>query len=385
MPLVPMRAILEATEKYNYAQGAFNVNAVAQAKAVIEVHEMFRSAAIIQGADLANAFMGGRTDFANGTLEDKKVGANNIANAVRKYGEHSSIPVALHLDHGKSIEACLAAMDGGYTSVMIDGSHLPFEENIELTREVVKLAHPRGVTVEGELGVLAGVEDHVFSETSTYTNPLDAGEFVKKTGCDALAISYGTKHGANKGAGAKIRKEIAIATKECLRHEGLFCALVSHGSSTVPQYIVKEINELGGTITNAYGISKEQLKEVSKLGIAKINVDTDIRLAVTRNLRELFWYNPELKTHDSIAPIWKLLESKTSDFDPRGFLPPTMDTVMYGNIPNEDVAKVIEAVEKGVKEAVGTLIVEFDSFGKAPLVECVSLEEMADRYKKAGI
>ena len=126
MPLVPMRAILEATEKYNYAQGAFNVNAVAQAKAVIEVHEMFRSAAIIQGADLANAFMGGRTDFANGTLEDKKIGANNIANAVKKYGENSRIPVARHLDHGKSIEACLAAMDGGYTSVMIDGSHLPF-------------------------------------------------------------------------------------------------------------------------------------------------------------------------------------------------------------------------------------------------------------------
>lgn len=385
MSLVPMRAILEATEKYNYAQGAFNVNAVAQAKAVIEIHEMFRSACIVQGADLANAFMGGRADFANGTLEDKKVGANNIAKAVKRYGEDSPIPVALHLDHGKNIDSCVAAMDGGYTSVMIDGSALPFEDNIALTREVVKLAHERGVTVEGELGVLAGVEDHVFSETSTYTNPMDAIEFVKKTGVDALAISYGTKHGANKGAGAKIRKEIAIATKECLRHEGLFCALVSHGSSTVPQYIVKEINELGGTITNAHGISKEQLKEVSKLGIAKINVDTDIRLAVTRNLRELFWYNPELKTHDAIAPIWKLLESKTSDFDPRVFLPPIMDTIMYGTVPNEDVARIIHAVEKGVKEAVGTLIVEFDSFGKAPLVENVTLEQMAERYKKAGI
>lgn len=385
MPLVPMRAILEATEKYNYAQGAFNVNAVAQAKAVVEVHEMFRSAAIIQGADLANAFMGGRTDFANGTLEDKKTGANNIANAVKKYGQHSAIPVALHLDHGKSIDACLAAMDGGYTSVMIDGSHLPFEQNIELTREVVKLAHARGVTVEGELGVLAGVEDHVFSETSTYTNPMDAIEFVKKTGVDALAISYGTKHGANKGKGAKIRKEIAIATKECLRHEGLFCALVSHGSSTVPHYIVEEINQLGGDIHNAYGISKEQLKEVSRLGIAKINVDTDIRLAVTRNMRELFWNNPDLRTHESIAPIYELLQNKRSDFDPRVFLPPIMDTVMYGNIPNEDVAKIIDCVERGVKEVVGTLIVEFDSVGKAPLVECVTLEQMAERYKKAGI
>ena len=226
MSLVPMRAILEATEKYNYAQGAFNVNAVAQAKAVIEVHEMFRSAAIIQGADLANAFMGGRTDFANGTLEDKKVGANNIAKAVRQYAEHSPIPVALHLDHGKTVDSCIAAMDGGYTSVMIDGSSLPFEQNIELTREVVKLAHERGVTVEGELGVLAGVEDHVFAETSTYTNPLDAVKFIKATGVDALAISYGTKHGANKGAHAVIRKQIAIATKECLLHEGLFCALL---------------------------------------------------------------------------------------------------------------------------------------------------------------
>ena len=383
MPLVPMRAILEATEKYNYAQGAFNVNAVAQAKAVIEIHETFRSAAIIQGADLANAFMGGRTDFANGTLEDKKRGANNIAKAVKQFAENSPIPVALHLDHGKTVDSCVAAMDGGYTSVMIDGSSLPFAENIELTREVVKLAHARGVTVEGELGVLAGVEDHVFSATSSYTNPLDAVEFIKKTGVDALAISYGTKHGANKGKNAVIRKQIAIATKECLLHEGIFCALVSHGSSTVPQYIVNEINALGGDIHNAYGIPKEQLVEVSKLGIAKINVDTDIRLAVTRNLRELFRDEPALRESLSIGPVWKLLDEKRSDFDPRVFLPPLMDTVMYGNVPDADVAKVVDCIERGVREVVGTLIVNFDSVGKAPLVANVSLEEMAERYRKA--
>lgn len=383
MPFVPMRAILEATEKYNYAQGAFNVNAVAQAKAVIEIHETFRSAAIIQGADLANAFMGGRTDFANGTLEDKKRGANNIARAVKQFAENSPIPVALHLDHGKTVDSCVAAMDGGYTSVMIDGSSLPFAENIELTREVVKLAHARGVTVEGELGVLAGVEDHVFSATSSYTNPLDAVEFIKKTGVDALAISYGTKHGANKGKNAVIRKQIAIATKECLLHEGIFCALVSHGSSTVPQYIVNEINALGGDIHNAYGIPKEQLVEVSKLGIAKINVDTDIRLAVTRNLRELFRDEPALRESLSIGPVWKLLDEKRSDFDPRVFLPPLMDTVMYGNVPDADVAKVVDCIERGVREVVGTLIVNFDSVGKAPLVENVSLEEMAERYRKA--
>lgn len=385
MPLVPMRVILESADKYNYAYGAFNVNAVAQAEAVIEVHEMFRSGAIIQGADLANAFMGGRTDFANGTLEDKRVGANNIANAVKKFAENSPIPVALHLDHGKNIDSCIAAMDGGYTSVMIDGSSLPFEQNIELTREVVKLAHARGVTVEGELGVLAGVEDHVFSNTSTYTNPLDAIEFIRKTGVDALAISYGTMHGANKGKNAVIRKEIAIATKECLRHSGIFCALVSHGSSTVPQYIVEEINALGGDIHNAYGIPKAQLKEVSRLGISKINVDTDIRLAVTRNMRELFANNPQLAEHESLAPIYKLLMDNPSAFDPRVFLTPIMDTVMYGVVPNDDIEKIVSCIERGVKEVVGTLIVEFDSVGKASTVEYATLDQMAERYKKQGI
>lgn len=156
MPLVPLRPVLDATVKYGYAQGAFNVNAVAQAEAVIAVHEMFRSPAILQGADLANAFMGGRVDFANGTLEDKKKGARNIAEAVKKFAEQSPIPVVLHLDHGKNFDSCVAAIEGGYTSVMIDGSALPFEENVELTREVVKYAHARGVSVEGELGVLAG-------------------------------------------------------------------------------------------------------------------------------------------------------------------------------------------------------------------------------------
>ena len=383
--LVPMRAILEAADIHDYAQGAFNVNAVAQAKAVIEVHQMFRSAAILQGADLANGFMGGRTDFMNATLEDKKKGARNIAGAVRKYGESSPIPIALHLDHGKNLDSCIAAIEGGYTSVMIDGSALSFEDNVELTREVVKYAHPLGVTVEGELGVLAGVEDHVFSASSTYTNPLKAVEFFKKTGCDALAISYGTCHGANKGKDTKIRKEIAIATKEAMRHEGINGFLVSHGSSTVPQYIVKEINDMGGQIQNAYGIKIQQLIEVSHCGINKINVDTDIRLAVTRNMKELFRDNPSLRESASIGGIYRLLEENRAAFDPRTFLPPIMDTVMYGDVPDGDVAKIVDCIERGVKEVVGTLIVQFGSYGKAPLVEQVTLEQMAERYKKQGI
>ena len=383
--LVPMRAILDAADKHGYAQGAFNVNAVCQAKAVIRVHEMFRSPAILQGADLANGFMGGRTDFMNATLEDKKKGAKNIADAVRKYGLESDIPIALHLDHGKNLDSCKAAIEGGYTSVMIDGSHLPFEENMELTREVVKYAHERGVTVEGELGVLAGVEDHVFSEGSTYTNPMDAVEFFKKTGVDALAISYGTMHGANKGKNAVIRKEIAVAIKECLRHNGITGYLVSHGSSTVPAYIVEEINELGGEISNAHGIDIQQLIEASRCGINKINVDTDIRLAVTRNMKELFEKEKALRNSASIGAIYELLENNKAAFDPRVFITPIMDTVMTGEVKDDDVARICDCIEKGVKEVVGTLIVQFGSFGKAPRVELPTLEEMAAMYKSKGI
>ena len=382
MPLIPLRPLLEATVKYGFGQGAFNVNAVAQAKAAIEVHEMFRSAAILQGADLANGFMGGRCDFMNATLEDKKAGAKNIADAVKKYGADSKIPIVLHLDHGRDFDSCAAAIEGGYTSVMIDGSSLPFKENMELTREVVKYAHARGVSVEGELGVLAGVEDHVFSAASTYTNPLDAVEFFKNTEVDALAISYGTMHGASKGKNVKLRKEIAVAIRECMNHQGIFGALVSHGSSTVPKYIVDEINGLGGELSNTYGISIEELKAAIPCGISKINVDTDIRLAVTRNMKELFAEYPEKRTSASIGGIYELLETKKNQFDPRAFLPPLMDTVMYGNIPDEDVAAIVDCVERGVKEVVGTLIVQFGSFGKAPLVDQVSLDEMAERYKK---
>ena len=231
---------------------------------------------------------------------------------------------------------------------MIDGSSLPFDENVELTREVVKYAHERGVTVEGELGVLAGVEDHVFAATSTYTNPLSAIDFFKKTGVDALAISYGTMHGANKGKNAVIRKEIAIAIKECMLHEG----------------IVEEINALGGEITNAYGIDVDQLVEVSHCGINKINVDTDLRLAVTRNMKELFAKDAALRNSASVGQIYELLETKKSAFDPRAFITPIMDTIMYGNVPDDDVARICTCIEDGVKEAIAPLLVKFGRYGR---------------------
>lgn len=386
MPLVPLRPLLEVANKYHFAQGAFNVNTIAQAQAAIEVHEMLRSGAILQGADLANAFMGGRTDFMNGTIEDKRIGAKRIAEAVKGFAEKTSIPVVMHLDHGKDFDSVKAAIDGGYTSVMIDGSYLPFEQNVELTREVVKYAHARGVSVEGELGVLAGVEDDVFAETSTYTNPMKVCEFFRKTGVDCLAISYGTMHGAVKGKNVKLRKEIAIASMENLKHEGIFGVLVSHGSSTVPKYIVDEINQLGGKITNANGIPVEQLKSVIPCGIGKINVDTDIRLAVTRNLREYFYNNPVKKSSSTVGAIWKLMEQKPEQFDPRAYITPAMDVLVTGKeTKDKDLLDVIECIKKGVKEIVGTLVVEFGSVGYAPKVENITLEQMAERYKKSGI
>ena len=379
---MPMRPILDAAAKKGFAQGAFNVNTVAQAKAIIEVHEMFRSAAIIQGADLANAFMGGRGDFMNGTVEDKRVGAKRIADAVLRYAKDAEIPVALHLDHGKDIDSVKAAIDGGYTSVMIDGSSKPFGENVELTREVVKYAHPLGVTVEGELGVLAGVEDHVSAAVSNYTDPILACEFVEKTGVDCLAISYGTQHGAVKGPDVKLRREIAIAAAENLRYRGIDALLVSHGSSSVPKYIVEKINALGGAIKDASGIPIDELTAVIKHGIRKINVDTDIRLAVTRNFREYFSRYPEKKKSSSVGPVWELMAKNPDKYDPRVFLPPVMNQMIVEcEIKDQDVLDLVALVKAGVKEVVGTLIVEFGSVGHADDVQAKSLEQMASFYK----
>lgn len=385
MPVVPLKPLLRACAKHGYANGAFNVNAVAQAKAVIDIHETFRSGAILQGADLANGFMGGRMDFMDSTLEDKKSGARRIADTVQRFAAEVDIPVVLHLDHGKQFDAVKAAIDSGYTSVMIDGSHLGYEQNVELTREVVKYAHQLGVSVEGELGVLAGVEDDVFSARSTYTNPTRVVDFFKRTGIDCLALSYGTKHGANKGRGAKLRKEIVIASMENLRHEGIEGMLVSHGSSTVPKYIVDEINALGGNVIDAHGIELAQLREVIPFGIAKINIDTDIRLAVTRNVREYFAKNPQNRRRSSIGAIWRIMEEKPEAFDPRVYLPPIKETLLTGDIPDRYVGDIVRCIELGVREVVGALIVHFGSLGSAPLIEPTSLEQMADEYRRAGI
>ena len=383
--LVPMRAILEAADAYRYGQAAFNMNSFCQVEAAVRVHEMLDSGAILQGAEASNAYMGGAVDFMHGTLEEKRKGAKALGDAVKKYSETSPVPIALHLDHGKSLESVKACIEGGYTSVMIDGSSLPYDDNVDLTREVVRYAHSFGVTVEGELGVLAGVEDHVFSTSSTYTNPMQAIDFFRKTGCDALAISYGTCHGANKGKDTRIRREIAIATKECMMHEGIHGFLVSHGSSTVPQEYVQQINEMGGQLENAFGIDVNQLVDVARCGINKINVDTDIRLACTRNILKLFLDHPDLQRSPAIGDIFTRMRADPRNFDPRNYLQSMIDTVITGKIPNADVQKIVDCMKDGVMGSIAPLLVQFGSYRKSCLIEPVTLEEMADRYKKEGI
>ncbi len=369
MSMVSMKPILKAAVEGKYAHGAFNVNAICQIEAVVRMHEILRSPLIIQAADLANGFMGGNADFMKSTIEDKRRGAKRIGDKVRALAERSVIPVCLHLDHGKDMDSIRAAIDGGFTSVMIDGSHLPYDENVAITKKVVDYAKGFGVSVEGELGVLAGVEDDVFSEKSTYTNPMLVCDFFEKTGVDCLAISYGTMHGPVKGKNVRLRKEIATASMENMRHSGIEGALVSHGSSIVPPQLVQDIINNGGELSDAGGIPLDQLKAVIPEGICKINIDTDLRLAATRNVREYFNRNPKQKENLNLKAIWDIMQSNPKIVDPRGWLVPMMDTVTAGVIPNDDIADIVGCIKDGISEIVATLIVEFGSSNKMHLVK----------------
>ena len=307
--LVPMRAILAAADKYRYGQGAFNMNSVGQIEAAVRIHELLHSGAILQGAEASNAFMGGELDFMHGTLEAKKVGAKRIGDAVKKYGADSPVPIALHLDHGKSIESVKACIDGGFTSVMIDASSKPFAENIEITKKVVEYAHDHGVVVEAELGTLAGIEDEVkvAAHEASYTRPEEVEEFVSKTGCDSLAIAIGTSHGAYKfKPGQKPQLRFDILEEVQRRLPGF--PIVLHGASSVNQDHIKMINQYGGQMPDAIGIPEDMLREAASMAVCKINVDSDIRIAMTAAIRKHFAENP---TH----------------FDPRQYLTPARDLI----------------------------------------------------------
>ncbi|ANT64872.1 MULTISPECIES: class II fructose-bisphosphate aldolase [Prosthecochloris] len=294
--LVNSRELFKKAVQGGYAIPAYNFNNLEQLQAII-------MACVETGSPVILQVSKGARNYANQTL------LRHLAQGAVEYAAElgHAIPIVLHLDHGDSFELCKDCIETGFSSVMIDGSHLSYEENVKLTRQVVEYAHQFDVTVEGELGVLAGIEDEVSAETHTYTQPDEVEDFVSKTGVDSLAISIGTSHGAFKfkpGEDPKIRLDILAEIER--RIPGF--PIVLHGSSSVPQELVRIINEHGGKLKDAIGISEEQLREAAKSAVCKINIDSDGRLAMT-------------------AAIRKVLDEKPEEFDPRKYLGPARDSL----------------------------------------------------------
>ncbi len=279
MPLVSTKEMFQKAYEGGYAIGAFNVNNMEIIQAIVEAANELKSPVILQVSS-------GARKYANPTYLKKLVEAALI---------ESNIPIALHLDHGDDFEICKACIDSGFTSVMIDGSKHSFEDNIRLTKEVVEYAHARGVTVEGELGKLAGIEDavNVSDEDAQFTNPDEVEEFVRRTGVDSLAIAIGTSHGAFKfkpGQTPKLRFDILHEIEK--RIPGF--PIVLHGASSVSQDYVKIIMAHGGKLEDAIGIPEDMLREAAKSAVCKINIDSDLRLAMTAGIREVMDTKPDV-------------------------------------------------------------------------------------------
>ena len=282
MGLVTTKEMFEKAYKGGYAIGAFNVNNMEIIQGIMEAANENNAPVILQVS-------AGARKYANPIYLKKLVEAAIECN--KEAGK--DIPVVLHLDHGPDFETCKACIDSGFTSVMIDGSKYDFEENVRLTKQVVDYAHERGIVVEAELGKLAGIEDDVkvAENDAMYTDPNEAEEFVKRTGCDSLAIAIGTSHGAYKFKGEpRLRYDILEEVSKRLPN----FPIVLHGASSVPQEFVKMCNEYGGNIPGAKGVPEELLRKAATMAVCKINIDSDIRLAMTANIRKCFVEKPEV-------------------------------------------------------------------------------------------
>ena len=293
MPLVTTTEMFKKAYEGGYAIGAFNVNNMEIVQGITEAAAELKAPLILQVS-------AGARKYANHTYLTKLVEAAVI---------ETGLPIALHLDHGADFDICKSCIDGGFTSVMIDGSHHPYEENVALTAKVVEYAHAHGVVVEGELGQLAGIEDdvNVSDENACYTRPEEVQDFVGRTGVDSLAIAIGTSHGAYKfkpGQDPKLRLDILEEVGK--RLPGF--PIVLHGASSVPQEFVKEINTYGGNMPNAIGIPESELAKAAKMAVCKINIDSDLRLAMTASIRKHFAEHPD-------------------HFDPRQYLAPARTAI----------------------------------------------------------
>lgn len=330
MPLVPMKQILEEARKKGYGVGAYNVNNMEQIQAIMAAAQKTKSPVIIQASR-------GALKYSNFTYLGYLMKA-----AVE---ENPDIPVAMHLDHGNSLESCKKAIALGFSSVMIDGSLMEdgktpsdYDYNVKVTRSVVEYAHQYGVTVEGEIGRLGGIEDGVGSGSIHVTDPQEAKKFVDDTKLDALAIAIGTSHGAYKFKGSK---NLAFDVLEQVR-KLVDIPLVLHGASSVPQELIDKVNKYGGKMPGATGVPMEHLQKAIKMGVTKINVDTDGRLAVTGAIREVFATQPE-------------------KFDPRDYLGPAREQLT---------------------ELIAKKMMDFGTNGHSGDYKGMSLEEMKKAYKK---
>lgn len=289
MPLTTPKGMFERAYREGYAIGAFNVNNMEIIQGIMQAGNEEKSPLILQVSAGAR----------------KYAGQVYIMKLVEAALAENDLPVVVHLDHGADFDICKACIDGGFTSVMIDGSHLSFEENIAVTKRVADYAHERGVWVEAELGKLAGVEEHVSSAQSVYTDPDQAVEFVQRSGCDSLAVAIGTSHGAYKFKG-EAKLDFDRLEKITSMLPGY--PLVLHGASSVPQEFVDMANRYGGKLGGAKGVPEEMLRRAAASGVCKINIDSDIRLAMTAHIRRHLAEHPE-------------------DFDPRGYLKPAREAV----------------------------------------------------------
>lgn len=312
MPLVPMRQILEDAQKGGYGVGAYNVNNMEQLQGIIRAAVETKSPVILQVSKTALKYT------------DKKL----LVAMVKVMAEnHPELPIALHLDHGSSLELVKEVIDLGFTSVMIDGSleedgktPRSFEDNVRLTKSVVDYAHKFGVTVEGELGTLGGIEDEIAASKVILTDPDDAQRFIEQTRVDALALAIGTSHGAYK---FKAEPKLAMDIIEKVHAKCPDTFLVMHGSSSVPKELVEEVNKYGGKVPHAMGVPMEMIKEAIRLGIRKINIDTDGRLAFTGAIRKYFVEHPEVFDQrkylsEGREAIYKWVKSKMIDFGTAG-------------------------------------------------------------------
>lgn len=293
MPLVTTTEMFKKAYEGGYAIGAFNVNNMEIVQGITRAAKKLNAPVILQCSASAR----------------KYASHDYLVAMVKAAADETGLPIALHLDHGPDFETCKSCIDGGFTSVMIDGSSLPYEENVALTKKVVEYAHAHGVVVEGELGTLAGVEDEVSvdSDNASYTRPEEVEDFVTRTGVDSLAIAIGTSHGAYKfKPGQKPQLRFDILKEVEKRLPGF--PIVLHGASSVNQEHVKMINEYGGEMPDAIGIPEEMLREAASMAVCKINVDSDIRIAMTAAVRKHFAEHP-------------------ADFDPRKYLTPARDLI----------------------------------------------------------